>query len=136
MTEDNPYKELSARAVSNELYGYMSIFNSKSKVRGDRIQRILELLVESGELRAQDSFTFIAKGKLLVTLEHLKEEKARQDRADSNARWITVLTFILAATALLQSDLVETKAQLNLDELGAWIAAKGSEAIEWIRLQM
>ncbi|WP_114786503.1 hypothetical protein [Vibrio tetraodonis] len=115
MTEDNPHKELSARAVSNDLYGNMSIFNNKSKVRVDRIQRILESLVESGELRAKNSFTFTAKGKLLVTLEHLKEEKARQDRADSNARWMAILTLILAIAALLQSGLVRTTYFSNID---------------------
>jgi hypothetical protein len=115
MTEDNPHKEVSARAVSDELYGFMSIFNSKRKVRVDRIQRILESLVESGELRAKDSFTFTAKGKLLVTLEHLKEEKARQNRADSNARWMAILTLILAVAALLQSGLVRTTYFSNID---------------------
>lgn len=133
MTEDNPHKELSASVVSNELYGSMSIFNGKRKVRVDRIQRILESLVESGELRAKNSFTFTAKGKLLVTLEHLKEEKARQDRADSNARWMAVLTLILAVAALLQSGLVRTTYFSNIDWLLELLFDGIQVTKEWIR---
>lgn len=132
MTEDSPHRELTSMTVTNQLYGMWSILNSKRKSRMDRVQRILESLVESGELRAKDSFTFIAKGRLLVTLEHLKEEKARQHRVDSNARWITVLTFILVITALFQSNLVETEYKVNLDELAEWIVVSGSAVIEWV----
>jgi hypothetical protein len=133
MTEDNPHKEVSARAVSDELYGFMSIFNSKRKVRVDRIQRILESLVESGELRAKDSFTFTAKGKLLVTLEHLKEEKARQDRADSNARWMAILTLILAVAALLQSGLVRTTYFSSIDWFMELLLDGIQVTKEWIK---
>ncbi|ANP77361.1 hypothetical protein A134_13520 [Vibrio crassostreae 9CS106] len=133
MTEDNPHKELSARAVSDELYGYMSIFNSKRKVRVDRIQRILESLVESGELRAKDSFNFIAKGKLLVTLEHLKEEKAREDRAESNAVWMRRLTVILVITALFQSGLVRTTYFSSIDWLMQPLLEQIDVAKEWMK---
>jgi hypothetical protein len=117
MTEDNPYRDLKSTSVCDELYGHWSIFNSQRKPRNDRIQRILESLVESGELKRKDSFTFNAQGKLIVTLEHLKEEKARQDRAESNALWMRRLTAILVVTALFQSGLVRTTYFSNLDWL-------------------
>ena len=117
MTEDSPHKELTSSSVSNELYGMWSILNSKREARNNRVQRILESLAESGELRAKDSFTFLAKGKLLVTLEHLKEEGARQDRAETNAIWMRRLTVILVITALFQSGLVRTSYFSSIDWL-------------------
>ncbi|MCG9600187.1 hypothetical protein L1D16_04470 [Vibrio sp. Isolate31] len=117
VTEEDPYKELRSSQLCNDLYGMYSIYNKKRKPRNDRVQRILESLVESGELRAKDSFTFVARGKLLVTLEHLQEEKARQDRAESNARWMALLTLILVVAALLQSGLVRTSYFSNIDWL-------------------
>ncbi|WP_318519738.1 hypothetical protein [Photobacterium leiognathi] len=133
MTEDSPLKELTSTSVSNELYGMWSIVNSKREARNNRVQRILESLVESGELRAKDSFTFLAKGKLLVTLEHLKEEKARQDRAESNAVWMRRLTVILVITALFQSGLVRTTHFSSIDWLMQYLLEQINLVKEWVK---
>lgn len=128
MTEDNPYRELRSSAVCNELYGQWSIFNSQRKQRNDRVQRILESLADSGELKKKDSFTFTAQGKLIVTLEHLKEEKAKHDRAENNAIWMRRLTVVLVVTALFQSELVRSTYYTDLDGVIEFII-QGAESL-------
>lgn len=133
MTENSPLKELTSSSVSDELYGMWSTLNSKRAVRKNRVKRILESLVESGELSAKDSFTFLAKGKLLVTLEHLKEEKARQDRAESNAIWMRRLTVILVITALFQSGLVRTTHFSSIDWLMQYLLELVNLVKVWVK---
>ena len=93
---------------------------------------ILESMVEEGEIAGVAS-RFRIKGKALTSLQSIRDEKARQKRSDRNARWMTILTLILAFTALFQSDLVDTGVQINLDELVEWGVSKANEVMEWIK---
>ncbi len=87
---------------------------------------ILESLAEEGEVSGGPN-KYRIKGKAITSLQALQEENARKNRSDNNAKWMTILTLILAFTTLFQSGLVVTEYQINLDEL--WALLK--ESIEF-----
>lgn len=95
---------------------------------------ILESMKDEGEVTGGPN-KFRIKGKAITSLQAIREENARQRRSDRNAKWMAILTFILAFTALFQSDLVKTDFQVNLDEVVKGIEAGGGEVMEWIKLK-
>lgn len=117
LTEDNYNKTFRASEVLAALHGSRTILHPQFPTLQQAMHLILSSLADSGEVKKMDAHTFIINGRALTTLEHLKEERARETRAQGYASKMLWLTIILALTASFQSKLIVTSHSLNLDNI-------------------
>lgn len=133
MTEDNHNKSFRSSEVLSLLYGNQAILHPQYPTLNQAMSLILASLDESGELKRMNAYEFLINGKALTTLEHLREEKYREARAQGYASKMFWLTIVLALTASFQSNLLTTTYSFNLDVFFTKALSIGSGIIEYFK---
>lgn len=116
-----------------EIYTSKALHNRRYRDLFSRLELVLASLAESEELRVLGFGEHLVNGKALVTYEHLKEEREREEKSKRQASTMKWLTVVLAVTAAFQSGLIETSYHTNVD----WIIEPVYQGIqlakEWLK---
>lgn len=135
LNKRNRHQDFEASKLLQNRYSTKVVWHPNYPTLINEWSLVLESMVEEGEVTGGGN-RYRIKGKAITSLQAIREENARQRRSDRNAKWMAILTLILAFTALFQSDLVKTDFQVNLNEVAKWIVASGGEVVEWIKLRV
>ncbi|WP_372383944.1 hypothetical protein AB8613_13425 [Vibrio sp. BS-M-Sm-2] len=132
LSETQGHRKVDTLKLMYEIYTSKAIHNRKYHDLFNRLELVLASLAESDELSVQGYGEHLVKGKALVTYEHLKEEREKEEKSKRQANTMKWLTVVLATTAAFQSGLIETSYHTNVD----WIIEPVYQAIqlakEWI----
>lgn len=132
---DAPVQRVTPSEVFKKIYGYKWYLQTHEKALTYKVEQIFQSFCDSGEMDKvpDSSIYYTVNGKALVTLEHLSEEKARNDRAESYSKWMTILTLILVITGLFQAGLIKTTYFSDIDWLMELLHDYIELSKEWIR---
>ena len=125
LAEDNHNQTFDSRRLLNQMFGMYTILHPQYPTLNQGVHLVLMSLSESGELEMINSNNFRIKGKTLTSLEHLKEEQAKDKRAIRQATAMKLLTGVLAFTAAFQSGLLKTSYHLDIDNALLWLSNIG-----------
>ncbi|EGR0084872.1 hypothetical protein ACEI17_002619 [Vibrio vulnificus] len=117
LVKDNHNLAFDSYRLLNEMYGAYTILHPLFPTLKQGTHLVLMSLAESGELQQVNSFDFRVNGKALSTLEHLREERSKEERSRRQASMMLWLTVVLAFAALFQSGLVRTTHFSSIDWL-------------------
>ncbi|MFA0656319.1 hypothetical protein ACPV5L_10230 [Vibrio astriarenae] len=133
LVKDNHNLTFDSYRLLNGMYGSYTILHPLFPTLKQGTHLVLMSLAESGELQQVNSFDFRVNGKALSTFEHLREERAKEERSKRQASMMLWLTVVLAFAALFQSGLVRTTHFSSID----WLMEPLQDFIglvkEWIK---
>lgn len=131
LVKNNHNQTFDSYRLLNAMYGSYTILHPLFPTLKQSTHLALISLAVSGELQQVNSFDFRINGKALSTLEHIREEQAKEERSQRQASTMKWLTVVLAFTAMFQSGLMQTNYFTNIDWLIGPIHSYIEMAKEW-----